>query len=241
VAVCVPHTYLAFSINNGSSAQMFDTPVISADGRYVAFDASNSAAAVDTDLPASQVFLADTCLGPNSPASCVPSASEISVSADGSPLQGLNRAPSMSADARFVVFESTSPEAAPNVFVRDTCLGVATGCVPSTAWLMQNAAAPSLSSNGRYVSVVSNPSVAPSGAASVGALYLYDTCFTAVGACNAQAYPIGLASGSSPLTVDASPVPPASDGNFLIVTTSASIAGLPLSGYGDVLLMTSPF
>jgi hypothetical protein len=244
-AACVPHTYLASSsINNGAPAQMLDTPVISADGRYVAFDASNTSASTDTDQPVSHVFLTDTCLGPNSPASCVPSTGEISVSADGSPLQGLNSAPSISADARFVVFESTGPDAVPTVFLRDTCLGVATGCVPSTALLMQNAAVPSLSSDGRYVSFVAGPSATPGTAGGVGSLYVYDTCFGAVGACSPQAYAIGaagLGAASLPLTVNASPVPLASDGSFLAISTSAIIAGLPMSGHGDVLLMVTPF
>ena len=244
-AACVPHTYFASSsINNGSPAQVLDTPVISADGRYVAFDASNSSAAVGTDQPVSQVFLADTCLGPNSPASCVPSTSEISVSADGSPLQGVNKAPSMSANARFVVFESTGPEAVPTLFLRDTCLGVATGCVPSTTLLMQNAAAPSLSPNGRYVSFVAGPSATRDTAAGVGSLYVYDTCFGALGACSPQAYLIaaaGLGAASSPLTVDVSPAPLASGGSSLAIGTSAIIPDLPISGYGDVLLMATPF
>ena len=238
---CGPYTYALPGSNGGASPEMVAAPVISADGRYVAFEARNVPASASADQAAGQVFLTDTCLGPSASSACVPSTLPVSASADGSALLGVNQASSISADARFIAFESSVPGAAPNVFLRDTCLGVATGCVPSTTLLMQNAAAPSLSSNGRYVSVVSNPSVAPSGAASVGALYLYDTCFTAVGACNPQAYPIGLASGSSPLTVNVSPAPLASDGSSLIITTSASIAGLPLSGYGDVLFISTPF
>jgi Tol biopolymer transport system component len=244
-AACVPQTYLASSsINNGSPAQVLGTPVISADGRYVAFDASNSLAAVGTDQPVSQVFLADTCLGPNSPVSCVPSTSEISVSADGSSLQGVNKAPSMSDGARFVVFESTGPDAVPNVFLRDTCLAVATGCAPSTVLLEQNAAAPSLSPDGRYVSFVAGPSSTPGTAGGVGSLYVYDTCFGAVAACSPQAYPIGAAgigAASLPLTANASPAPLASGGSSLAIGTSASIPGLPMSGHGDVLLMATPF
>jgi hypothetical protein len=150
----------------------------------------------------------------------------------------------MSAEARFVVFESTGPDAVPNVFLRDTCLGVATGCVPSTALLMQNAAAPSLSSNGRYISFVAGSSATPGTAGGVGSLYVYDTCFGAMGACSPQSYPIaaaGLGAASLPVTVDVSPAPLASDGSSLAISTSASIAGLPMSGHGDVLLMATPF
>ena len=53
-------------------------------------------------------ILADMCLGQNAPAACAPSTAQISISADGSPLLGVNRLPSISADARFVAFESLS-------------------------------------------------------------------------------------------------------------------------------------
>jgi hypothetical protein len=41
--------------------------------------------------------------------------------------------------------------------------------------------------------------------------------------------------------VNASPAPLTSDSGFLVFSSSATIAGLPLSGYGDVLLNASPF
>jgi hypothetical protein len=225
-SACQPHTYSAPASLNALSAQNLSDPVISASGRYVAFDASVSGAA---DQPASQVFIADTCLGLNDPAPCVASVTQVSASADGSPLAGLNRAPSISADARFVAFESATPGAAPDVFLRDTCLGVPAGCVPSTALLLQDAAAPYLSADARYISFAA----APSGAS--GSLEAYDTCFGAVGNCSPQSYPIAASvqsSASSPLT---------SDGRFLIFVTLDSASGLSLSGYGDVLLTATPF
>jgi len=244
LANCVPRTYSASpGMSDGLSAQIVADPVISAAGRYVAFDATNAPSASVANASVSQVFLADTCLGPNVPAACAPSGMQVSVSADGSLLAGLNQAPSIGADGRFVVFESTFPGAGPNVFLRDTCRSAATDCTPSTTLLMQNAAAPYLSPDGRYVSFIANPSGTPGSAvASAGSLYLYDTCFGAAGACTPQAYPVtasSLGPGSSPLTVNASSVPVTSDGSFLVFSTSASIFGLPLSGYGDVLFMST--
>jgi hypothetical protein len=244
-AACVPQTYSASqSINNGSSAQMPADPVISADGRYVAFDASTGSLASAAIPSASRVYLADMCLGQNAPAACAPSTAQISISADGSPLLGVNRLPSISADARFIAFQSlsSSTSSAPDTFLRDTCLGVAEGCVPSTTLLIQDAAAPYVSSNGRFVSFVASASSVSGGATlGIGSLYVYDTCFGAIGTCTPQAYPItatGLGS-ASPLTVTASPSPLTSDGTILVFATPASIAGLPTSGLGDVLL-TAP-
>ena len=224
-AACVPRTYAASL--GAPSAQDLADPVVSASGRYVAFDASVTSAG---EQPASQVFLADTCLGLDAPAECVPSTLRISLSADGSPLAGLNRAPSIGADGRFVVFESVSSGDAPNVFLRDTCVGVTSlNCVPSTTLLIQDATASYVSANGRYVSAIAAPS---SGS---GSLLVYDTCFAAVSPCSPQPYPVAasaLASGPSPLTPD---------GSFLAFVTSASTSGVPVSNSGDVLLMVTPF
>ena len=225
---CVPQTYAASaSLESQPFAQELADPVISASGRYVAFDASVASAG---EQPASQVFLADTCLGLEAPMACVASTQPVSVSADGSPLEGLNSAPTISADGRFVAFESTAPGDAPNVFLRDTCSG-ATGlnCVPSTSLLIQEATAPYVSANGRYVSAIAAPS---SGS---GSLLVYDTCFAAVSPCSPQPYPVAasaLASGPSPLTPD---------GSFLAFVTSASTSGVPVSNSGDVLLTVTPF
>jgi Tol biopolymer transport system component len=225
---CVPQTYDASaSLKSQPLAQELADPVISASGRYVAFDASAASAA---EPPASQVFLADTCLALNAPAECVPSTLRISLSADGSPLEELNRAPSISADGRFVVFESVSSGDAPNVFLRDTCVGVtSSNCVPSTTLLIEDATAPYVSANGRYISAIAAPSIGS------GSLLVYDTCFAAVSPCSPQPYPVAasaLASGPSPLTPD---------GSFLAFVTSASTSGVPVSNSGDVLLTVTPF
>jgi hypothetical protein len=225
---CVPHTYAASaSLESQPLAQKLADPVISAGGRYVTFDAAVSSAG---EPPASQVFLADTCLGLEAPIPCVASTQSVSVSADGSPLAGLNSAPSVSADGRFVAFESAASSDAPNVFLRDTCSGV-TGstCVPSTVLLIQDATASYVSANGRYISAI----VAPSSGS--GSLLVYDTCFAAASPCSPQPYPVAasaLASAPSPLTAD---------GSFLVFVTSASTSGVPVSNSGDVLLTVTPF
>jgi hypothetical protein len=88
------------------------------------------------------VYVRDTCTG--APAGCVPTTSLASLANDGtvancgSPSQGV----SMSSDGRFVAFDSIATNLVPgdgfpacsfeDVFVRDTCFGVTTGCVPST-------------------------------------------------------------------------------------------------------------
>jgi Tol biopolymer transport system component len=244
---CIPRTYSAsFSLDAEQDTQHLADPVLSADGRYVAFDASNPA-----DQSASQVFLADTCGGLNGSTPCVTSRMEISLAADGSSLSGSNRLPSVSADGRFVAFESSTSGGAPTVFLRDTCLGTTASadCVPSTALLSADVTSPSISASGRYISFVTVASLNSGGGGSIsaGALYLYDTCFGATQSCVPQTYPIsagsaGSGSATSLLAAAASsPAPLTSDGSIIVFSSSAAIAGLPLSGQGDVLLTVAPF
>lgn len=240
---CLARTYSVPLSENGAPAGQITDPALSGDGRYVAFMASDPAAPQN-----SRILLADMCLGSDAPANCKSSVATASVGADGSDLAGVSGAPSVSADARFIVFESQSTGDAPKVYLRDTCLAASAGsaCVPSTALLQENALAPSISPTGRYVSYIAS-SAANSGASTVsgGSLYIYDTCFGATAACTAQAYAItgaSVVSNAPPFTANAAaPAVMSSDGSFVGFSSSAPMAGLPLSGQGDVLLSVTPF
>jgi len=241
-STCVAKTYSVTSIDplHGDS---FASPVISPDGRYVAFVVRSSSAPT-----ASQVLLADRCLGIDAVASCKPSVSKVSVSAEGSDLAGLNEFPSISGDGRFVAFKSQTSGATANVFLRDTCLGVSatTNCVPSTAVLLENASAPSISSAGRSISyVTTSAAVSAADGPSMGSLYVYDTCFGATAACSPQSYAVNgssVVSNAAPFAVSASSsAPMSSDGSFIAFSACSAIGGLPFSGQGDVLLSITPF
>jgi Tol biopolymer transport system component len=246
-AGCVPRTIaVSADTQDGTSAQAEGSPAISANGRYVAFTVESPATGGTPS--ASQVFLRDTCLGAAAPSACVPSTMRISLATDGSGLAGSNSDPSLSADGRFVVFESQAPGGPFGIFLRDTCLGPAASadCVPSTAELSEGAAAPSISPSGRYISFIAPAAGAvANGSPASGSLYVYDTCFGATGACTAQEYAVAASPADSqagPLPVDAStPAPLSSDGGFVAFFTSAALPNLPLSGHGDVFLATTPF
>jgi Tol biopolymer transport system component len=133
-----------------------ETPVVSLDGRYVAYTA------VQNDR--AQVFLRDTCEG--AAAGCQPRTTLLSVAADGSVANEESHTPSMSADGRYVAFSSAATnliESAPagrQVYMRDTCPGAGDSCKPSTqlisldsngALLGTQSILPSVSSSGRFV------------------------------------------------------------------------------------------
>jgi Tol biopolymer transport system component len=220
-------------------------PSISATGRYIAFEASQSLPGAATQASGSRIFVEDTCLGVDALIGCVRSMAAVSIGADGSELAGANRLPSISGDGRFVAFASASSGEPPKVFLRDTCNGVAQGCVPSTILLAQGAAAPSVSASGRYVSFidVSSAGSSPFTPETVGILSVYDTCFGATTPCTPQAYPISSADMNSSFVISASGAAPlTSDGSIIVFSSSALNSVRPISGrFSDVLLTSTPF
>ena len=186
-------------------------PAISSDGRYVALEMWTAKSAAPTSTSTSQIALADTCMGIEPPVSCAASAERISYAPDDSILSGANISPSLSGDARFVVFESQPVSSSTGnaaqlskSFVRDTCLGdtAPDGCVPSTTLIANDSAttatktlnfSPAISASGRYISFVSGASAAtvPAGqVATEGSLVVRDTCFSAVLPCTPHTYAV---------------------------------------------------
>jgi trimeric autotransporter adhesin len=189
-------------------------PAISFDGRYVALEMWTAKSAAQNSASTSQIALADTCMGIDAPVSCEASAERISYAPDDSALSGANISPSLSGDARFVVFESQPPAASngnaaqvSKSYLRDTCLGdtAPDGCVPSTTLITNDSTttatktlnfSPAISASGRYISFVSGAAAAsvPAGQVSTeGSLVVRDTCFGAVLPCTAHTYAVSEA------------------------------------------------
>lgn len=238
----------------GSNAQ----PAISGSGRYVAF-ASN------TDGPGhGEIFLRDTCLGMGGGERCVPSTARISVGEDGRMGDADSTSPSLSADGRFVVFQSAASslsDASSNgeqIYLRDTCAGptAGPGCTPSTTHISGDGVtagevggnySPAVSASGRYISYVTQTAKQKADSASENAGYIvvYDTCFGAPGACFPHGTELAFANsndGSAPLVGDVRVrVPVTDDGRFAAFFTYQTLSPLRTSGFGDVLLTTTPF
>jgi hypothetical protein len=144
---CTPSTkMISVAADNTPGNADSHTPVISSDGRYIAF--SSAATNLLEGTPAGrQVYLRDTCAGAS--ASCKAATSLVSTDPGGA-LNGTESIfPSISSSGRYIVFLAVTPSqeaaggklpavaaASPNsglrqVFLRDTCLG-ATNCTPKT-------------------------------------------------------------------------------------------------------------
>jgi Tol biopolymer transport system component len=262
---CVPGTSLVPSDGSDQVAGSASfAPQISADGRYIAFEALLPGVGTPDHLPRAQIFLRDTCLGLDIAIGCSPSTARVSVSPNGSFADGFNTSLSISGDGRFVAFESTADNLVPGatnsshqIFLRDTCAGQpsAVGCVPSTSLVSSEAAgisanadsfSPSISPSGRYITFVTGISAAssPSDAAS-GSLFVRDTCLGATGECTPQTTPLGASgpdSQASPVTVDRfTTVPITSKGNFVTFHAVAPDPSVRSSGFGDVFLTIAHF
>ena len=151
-AACAPATRLV-SINVAGTQCVAPAaslgsvnPVISADGRFIAFgtDACFTAPAID----ARQIALRDTCVTAAGPvAACTPSTTLISANGSGQPSTGVGRGSipnaALSRNARYVAWSSTAVDLVAGVvnggflqlYLRDRCrtsAGAVAGCVART-------------------------------------------------------------------------------------------------------------
>jgi hypothetical protein len=145
-----------------------ETPAVSADGRYVAYSAAQN--------ERTQVFVRDTCEGVST--GCQTRTLLLSVTTDGTPGNNDSRAPSMSADGRYVAFSSAATNlvadapAGRQIYLRETCFNaVSESCKPSTQLVSidpngtligSESILPSISGSGRFVAFLA---VTPSHAA----------------------------------------------------------------------------
>jgi hypothetical protein len=221
-------------------------PSISGDGRYVTF-LSNAANLVANDTNSnSDVFRRDTCFGTSAPAGCTPMTERISVKADGSQTQGVGFGPpAMSRDGRYVAFLSYDPALLPGgagtvggAYVRDTCLGVSSGCTPTTydAALSDTGTLPdgitettpvAISATGRYVVFASRATNLISGLTQTHTqIYLRDTCGgpnTPVAGCTPTTILVSASNTGEPANQSASQLPAVSgNGRFVVFFSNAT-------------------
>jgi hypothetical protein len=137
-----------------------ETPAVSANGRYVAYTSAQDGH--------SQTFLRDTCVGADS--GCTLRTILISTAQDGASGNNDSHWPSMSSDGRYVAFTSAASNlvsatttAGRQIYLRDTCLGTASSCIPSTQLVSTDASGaligteailPSVSASGRFVAFI---------------------------------------------------------------------------------------
>src|SRR5262245_53586463 len=111
-AHCTPSTVRVSVASDGTQADRDSTaPAISADGRFVVFVSIADNLVSDDTNGAADIFLRDTCKAAKPP--CIPSTSRLSVATDGTQGDFDSGAPAMSADGRFVAFQSFATNLVP--------------------------------------------------------------------------------------------------------------------------------
>lgn len=139
---------------NGDS----DMPAVSADGRFVAFSSASSNLVPNDTNRVTDVFVHDLLIGQTE---------RVSVASDGSQANGASGFPALSADGRYVVFESAASNLVPNdtnnaydIFIHDRQTRQTRRVSVSSTGVQGNGNSrfPAISSDGRYVAFASNAS-----------------------------------------------------------------------------------
>ena len=171
------------------------SPSISATGRYVAFQSNATNLATGPAGTFQEIYERDTCVGASS--ACTPNTIRITVTADGSSVNAHSHDSAISADGRYVAFDSQATNILPGtngcantcVFLRDTCIGASGTCSPTTSLLSlasdgtpAGGANPAISPDGRFVAFNSlSPNIVIGDIGGTGEAFVRDTC---VGATN---------------------------------------------------------
>jgi hypothetical protein len=164
---------------------------LSGDGRYVAYE--GTVVTADGGIAEGQVLMYDTSIGAG--AGCSPSTVLLWVAVDGAVANALVQTPGVSEDGRRVAFQSSATNLvapppsgqAPDVYLRDTCLGSAApaACMPATTLLfgctyctpIDYEDTQYVSATGRFIAQATKPSSA------THTVSVFDTCFGVTAGC----------------------------------------------------------
>lgn len=207
----------ATAAGTGPNADAFN-PALSADGRFVAFESTASDISTGFGGTISNVFVRDLTAGTTTVAS---------VAATGGAADGGSFAPSLSADGRYVAFESFATDIAAgfggtisNIFVRDLVNGTtvvasrnATGGQPN-----QSSDSATISGNGRYVAFLSTATDIASGfgGTNLATAFVWDSQGTPTVAATHDA------AGGPPDAAVSGPVALSRDGRLMAFATAAT-------------------
>jgi len=253
---CTPSTQLISASSDGTTGGDWQSraSTVSADGRYVAFDSGATNLLANTPAycnhTANCVYLRDTCTGATD--SCTPQTVLASIGPGEVGVDGAN--PVLSPSGRYLTFDSNgSPAAQAQTYLRDLCVGVATGCTPSTAVMSVNslgepgnegAQPQSLSANGRFAGFVSYSTnlIDPMQPAvqSTSMMFVRDTCAGAGAPCTPATARVDVPNGGGTANnqLDYEAIPSLSgSGRYISYSSNATnLVSQNVQGFGNVYL-----
>jgi Tol biopolymer transport system component len=256
---CTPSTIRVSLADDGTLPNANSrSPSISGTGRYVAYDSgatnlvpgdTNSCSGSLCGL--ADVFVRDTCIGATG---CTAHTFRVSLASDGSQSNSDSVFASISADGRFVAFNSIATNlvvgdtnSSGDVFVRDTCAGVVSGCAPTTLRVSASSSGTqgntdsfhqAISADGRFVAFKSYASNLVTGDTNGQPdVFVRDTCFGA-SVCTRSTIRASLGTDGSQAN-DHLDIFPAINGNgrFVAFTSFANnLVANDTNGVADVFL-----
>lgn len=200
-ATCNPTTRRASLAHEGTQG-LGDSmqPALGADGRYVAYASTAGNLVVGDTNDAQDVFLSDTCIA--APSGCVAATIRLSLEGSDKQLDGASGYPALSGDARHVAFvhvayasdtsSLTDPDGQGQLWLRDTCIDVGSGCNPSGTQAAAYGHRVSVSDDGRYLAFSSPNSLLPGDHNGEWDVFLRDSCRDAGTSCFTDTYRLSV-------------------------------------------------
>jgi hypothetical protein len=252
-ASCIPATTLLSTDPNGNAANGASSePTIDTGGTTVAFTstASNLVTSAALDGKTRQVFWR-----PVTTTSAL-TTQLVSMSADGvNPGNGDSFSPVISSDARYVAFVSLATDlvsngtfdgVTPQVFVRDTCSGVASTTCSPTTFLVSSpdgitpgngaSSSPSIASGGLFVAFVSTARNLGAAAPNPGGLAeaFVRSCATQVTACEGETDLVSTPDGVTPANGASTQTAIVNTGRFVAFTSTGTNLGVNSGGVQEI-------
>ena len=240
---------------DGSSSQ----PVVESNknGQFVAFT-STATNLVTGSGGATEIYRVGYCIGITS--GCTASAAQLISTPDGTAFaDGSSIEPTMTPDGRFVAFASSASNlgatsgGVPEIYLRDTCQGVASGCTAKTTIVSlaadnatpANALSehPSIGNSGQFVAFASQASnLSTATLNGLENIYVYNTCINGASGCKPSTVLVSVSATKTPGNgASLNPTISATGHVVSFFSAAGNLVNNDLNGFPDIFLAATTF
>ena len=258
---CTPKTILVsvaadgVTPADGSSSQ----PVVESNknGQFVAFT-STATNLVAGSGGAAEIYRVGYCIGITK--GCTASAAQLISTPDGTAFaDGSSMEPTMTPDGRFVAFASSASNLGATsggiteIYLRDTCQGVASGCTPKTTTVSlaadnatpANALSehPSIGNSGQFVAFASQASnLSTATLNGLENIYVYNTCINGASGCKPSTALVSVSATKTPGNgASLNPVISGTGHAVSFYSAAGNLVNNDLNGFPDIFLAATTF
>ena len=241
---------------DGSSSQ----PVVETSkngGQFVAFT-STATNLVTGSGGTPEIYRVGYCIGITK--GCTASSAQLISTPDGSAFaDGPSSEPTMTPDGRFVAFASSASNLGatsggiPEIYLRDTCQGIATGCSAKTTIVSlaadnatpANALSehPSLGNSGQFIAFASQASnLSTANLNGLENIYVYNTCINGTAGCKPSTVLVSVSATKTPGNgTSLSPVISSAGHVVSFYSAASNLVTNDLNGFPDIFLAATTF